>query len=422
MYTRKFNLPEEIEIIEYLDSQTFNGYYGKNDSQSIDQKCTFDILNLNSKCLVNFYEQGKKEVCINDFILSEYSKFIYQNKTSHNGKAILRNETYKEYDKIFGNTLEMLAYANIIEKIKKKKVRYFKITNINLIKKLANSEDACIAFICHYVWLLVKNDLQIVDLLFKMANDPYNKNLKNKFKLSTINWIKNNSNRDKDSSQISQKINNPLFYLFELKKYHSNKKTKIFNQGLNDLSYFRIHVRDKNKKSGLTRKENKNLIINENECNEESYSKIKKVILEANIFYCEELGISLKNVSEYSKKNECNDSLHVHHIWPQSFWDPEKKDQWIHKNMYENLIVLSPNEHYGIAHEKNTKYLNQENLNDILICQYEKIRLLQNKSIYSINKFYSLICLIKKVPENKALRENKNSEQLYRHIEDLLFQ
>ena len=101
MYTRKFNLPEEIEIIEYLDSQTFNGYYGKNDSQSIDQKCTFDILNLNSKCLVNFYEQGKREVCINDFILNEYSKFIYQNKTAHNGKAALRFATHKEYDKIF---------------------------------------------------------------------------------------------------------------------------------------------------------------------------------------------------------------------------------------------------------------------------------------------------------------------------------
>ena len=89
--------------------------------------------------------------------------------------------------------------------------------------------------------------------------------------------------------------------------------------------------------------------------------------------------------------------------------------------MYENLIVLSPNEHYGIAHIKNTKYLNEENLNDILICQYEKIRLLHNKNIYSINKFYSLICLIKKVPENISLRENKNYEQLYRYVEDLLF-
>ena len=67
--------------------------------------------------------------------------------------------------------------------------------------------------------------------------------------------MKDNSNRNKDSSQISQKINNPLFYLFKLKKYNSKKEYKSIEQGLKDLSYFRIHKRDKNKKNGLTRKE-----------------------------------------------------------------------------------------------------------------------------------------------------------------------
>jgi hypothetical protein len=62
--------------------------------------------------------------------------------------------------------------------------------------------------------------------------------------------LRSNSNRNKDAGQISKKIINPLFYLYELPKYHPIKVPRTLEQSIFDLSYFRIHVRDKNKKFG----------------------------------------------------------------------------------------------------------------------------------------------------------------------------
>lgn len=101
-------------------------------------------------------------------------------------------------------------------------------------------------------------------------------------------------------------------------------------------------------------------------------------------------------ISEYSF-NELPDNGHVHHIYPKSFWDENQENESFNRNMLENLIVLSYDEHLGIAHlHGSTSKINEDHIVAILTRQYDKILhfLNQNNDDYSLNNFYKLCCLI----------------------------
>ena len=150
-YLKEFVLPEQKEIIDYLETIEFTGYYKKNIS-SIDQKCTFDILHVNAKCILNFITTKKLKIfSINDFLKDDYTHNLYKEKTSNNGKAVIKEGTKKEYDKVIGNTLEMLSYSEVLDKEYEGNKRIFIVKKIEIIEKLAKSDMACVAFICHFI-------------------------------------------------------------------------------------------------------------------------------------------------------------------------------------------------------------------------------------------------------------------------------
>ena len=416
-YVREFNMPEQIKAINYLNSINITGYYKEVDGGfccAIDQKNTYDLLNVICKCVLNLSNQ-KIDFKIKDFFDDEYSKNILRDKTYDNGKAILRNETLKEYDKIFGNTLETLAYTEILTKKYNGKTRVFSIKNKEILVLLSNSEHACLAFLSHFIFLLTKNDTNIFEKIEKITKNPFNENYKKDFKNTTVNWLKNNSNRNADSTQICKKIDNYLFYLFDLYKYNSNKKTKYLKQSLKDLSYFRVHVRDKNKKHRLTRKENYNFVSKGK--NNFKYDNIKQEIVEFNkkmnnssIVHSE-----LKIYEPY----ELN-SYHVHHIFPRSYWDKNDINEFIEPDMPENLMIMNQTEHYDYAHNfGDTKAINENNLLDILQKQYEKINraISYDDNIYNLKRFYYLLCKIFNLKTNESLE----NDFLIKNIEEILY-
>ena len=121
--------------------------------------------------------------------------------------------------------------------------------------------------------------------------------------------------------------------------------------------------------------------------------------------------------SEYDNKT-ISSTIHIHHIWPLNEFNEKSP---IPPNICENLIILTPNEHNGIAHEHgNTKVLNKNNLNLILHKKYNTIINFLNKKIgqYSKNRFYKLLCYIK----NKQYMSDveKNPEKLEACIQELI--
>ena len=122
MIKREFNLPEQIEVKEYIKSIDFPGYYKQNHGFQcwlIDQKVTYDILNLICKCILNKYG-NKPNISFhhNDFLDDQYSKNIFYSRTSSNGKAILSNKTTKEYDKLFRRLSKRYSDKELEYKIK----------------------------------------------------------------------------------------------------------------------------------------------------------------------------------------------------------------------------------------------------------------------------------------------------------------
>lgn len=418
-YPKKFNISEQKTIIEFLNSINFTGYYKQINNVTIcaiDQKNTYDLLHVISKCILNMVKR-KKFFTIKDFFEDEYSKDILKEKTYDNGKAVLRKETHKEYDKLFGNTFEMLAYAEILTKQYNKKSRVFSVCNDSILNILSNSEYACLAFVSHFIYLLVKDDKEIFKWIDKLVSDPYNNNHKKNFKYSTINWLRKNSNRQADSSQICKKIDNYLFYIFELNKYKSNKNNKYLKQSIKDLSYFRIHVRDKNKVFLLTRKENNNSLKQKSIF---TYSDVKEEVVNINKkinssnFVHSEVMIYEPHILH---------SYNIHHILPKSYWPSTVENNLpIEPDMPENLIIMNQTEHYDYAHNHgDTKTLNENNLTEILQKQYEKILLClkKNETLYDLKRFYFLLCQI----YNFEVMNNNitNDDFLIRNIEDILY-
>ena len=76
---RKFNLKVEQEIASYIETIDFSsGYYKKNNNFKcwiIDQKVTWDVLNITCKCIINIVDvEHKTNFKHQDFLKDAYSK------------------------------------------------------------------------------------------------------------------------------------------------------------------------------------------------------------------------------------------------------------------------------------------------------------------------------------------------------------
>ncbi len=419
---RHFSLKEEHQIIDYIETIDFScGYYKKNNNFEcwiVDQKVTWDILNITCKCVLNLIDTKQKtDFRHQDFFEDEYSRSIYCNRSCSNGKAVLSNElnqknTSKEYDKLFWNNFEFLSYIEVLTKIERKK---YKIKRRDIIEKLASSQEACVAIIC----LSMNKLLYALPLKKSWENYINNKNKMNleKFRNDFFDWMKKTTRHKKDIGQIWCKFINPLFFLYELKKFNPKKIEREWPQSWKDLAYLRIHPRDKQKPPGLTRKEyqsvkKENTYLLNGTIN---LSSAKNSIKKWNQQYYKIVDKSLY-CSEYD--GQMCSTIHIHHIWPQNEFG-----NWldITSDIYENLIILTPNQHSGIAHNHgNTKLLNKNNLNLILRCKYNTIINFLNKQIgnYSKIRFYKLLCYIR----NKKYMSDaeKNPERLESYIQDLI--
>ena len=58
----------------------------------------------------------------------------------------------------------MLSYSEVLDKEYVGNKRIFIVKKIEIIEKLAKSDMACVAFICHFIWKLIKNDENIIKI------------------------------------------------------------------------------------------------------------------------------------------------------------------------------------------------------------------------------------------------------------------
>jgi hypothetical protein len=320
-----------------------------NDARWIDQKCTYDVLSIIADCILAYIGNDiSKEFTVSDIWHYDYAREnvleIFSKPDTESKKAS------NEYDKYFGQPIKLFGYSRILN-VRKSGNRYFyRVKNLELLEYIAFRPINALNFLFLYITKVLKDsDLYLkFEMFFEFQDQDHYKILRDEF----INFtIKNTPiNGETECGRIFTKILNPL--AFKLKK-KGTIKGRISNNIiiLSDLQYNRINWRDElsGKNKMETRVEYNSTIKHYQAKAIEKYAvnKAKRQIRQFNDRW-------RNGVSEVKQSTELVKATQAHHIFPQSLF-PEIADY------LENLIMITPNQHFIMAHPNNqTIYIDRD--------------------------------------------------------------
>lgn len=336
------------------------------DARWIDQKCTYDVISIISDCILEYVDSSS----ISEFTVSDiwHSNYARENVIEIFSKPDPELKAGNEYDKYFGQPIKLLSYSKILNTRKEKNRYYYSINNREILEKIALRPMNALNFLYEYILKVLddSNLISIFDDFFKFQTKEMYEMVKDKFTKFTIEHT--NINGETECGRIFAKIINPIAY--KLKK-RGTERGKISKNPitLNDLQYNRSNWRDElsGKQKSLTRSEyefiEKNNLKTKAMANYE-VNKAKKIVRKFNdIMYNGKSEVY--QISEYLSSIK---ATQAHHIFPQNEV-PEIS------NYLENIIMLTPNQHFGMAHPDNkTQYINKDFQYICLVSKAGKIR------------------------------------------------
>ena len=331
-----------------------------NDARWIDQKCTFDVVSIIADCIIEYVENEKEEFTVSDIWHSEYSRY---NVIEIFSKPDPELKAVNEYDKYFGQPIKLLSYSKILYTRKENNRYFYKVNNKDLLENIALRPTNALNFLYEYIIKVLK-DSDLFDSFEKF------------FKVQTKDEYKNLINKETECGRIFTKIVNPL--AFKLKKLGTEKgRISSKNITMNDLQYNRLNWRDElsGKEKSVTREEYEPTLeqLKSKAFAKYTINKAKKAVRKYNDKYC-------SSKSEVNQKTEIVSATQAHHIFSQS--DYPQIAEYI-----ENLIMLTPNQHFSMAHpNNNTQYIDKDFQYICLLAKSNKI--MDNLLSDFLPKFY----------------------------------
>lgn len=361
------------KIQEYLQSVNFDVRLTK-DARFMDQKVTPDVLCIIADCVLNFDADRNIEFTKDDIWNDNY--FNTNVKTIFNKPDAQNETTRQEYDKFTSQPLRTLAYADILEMRKKGNKNLYKIRNQFLLEFIAMKERNAYIFLYHYL-VKVLSDSGLLrffeDFKNKCIDSRITKEDFQDLKIRFQRFIIGNTpiNGKVEVNRIFPKILN--VYACE-NNIQGTIKGRLSKRQIyyTDLMYNRPNWRDIDKNKGVSRTEaiaeHENLMLEQSE----AYSdyQVQKAMNLIRKMYKE---------SEVKDQWANGEATQIHHIFPRADFP-----QLAH--YLENLIKLTPTQHYTKAHP--------------------------NNKTQEINKDYQLICLLAK--SDSIEQSLKRSEFIYR--------
>ena len=375
-----------IDFITPLDYDVRTSHNGR----WIDQKCTPDVLSFIADCISNYQEEHPDaEFRANDIWLSKYAvenTELFFKKPSPEQKA-----AKNEYDKFFQQPMKLLSHSGVLSERKDKNKNVFKVENKEVLEYVALSERNALIFLRRYIEKVLR-DSGLYDtfenFFQRQGNAPVNKSqmqteysrLKNSFYDFTHSYTA--IKRDLECGRIFTKVLNPLAYFrnaLGTEKGHLSKDVITYDA----LMYNQNNFRDiyTNKPKGITRKEYARqhpVEINEKYYEYQS-TKAKRFLKAFNIQY-------RSGLSEHIESGCENDSAtHIHHIFPKAQY-PEIC------SYLENLIALTPTQHFNRAHPNgNTQEINAEYQKLLLMSKASQIKEnIEKSGLENVERIYEL--------------------------------
>lgn len=386
----------EENIREYFDSMNLSIKQSGN-GRWIDQKCTPDVLSIIADCIISFVElfPAIRVFTSLDIWHSEYAeKNIYNIFKKPN---VENHAARNEYDKFFQQPMELLSYAKILTKIKNGNRNVYSISNRNILEYIAISERNSLKFLQIYIKKVLTDTgiYYCFDSFFSNPTPETFYDVKSVFTNTTKNYTKING--DTESHRIFTKVINPL--AFE-KNTEGTEKGRISKNPItyDMLMYNRDNFRDiySSKPKGLTRGEHKiNRVANTSYNSYAAYSssKAKRFLrLFNDTFRNSKTEVDFDKISDKA--------IHMHHIFPESQFPTIS-------GFYENLIALTPNQHFIEAHPNGqTSRIDRKYQYKCITCKLKNI--CQNLSSNYEDHIYSRKCFLKMLDVGLNTNEFEN--------------
>ncbi len=326
---------KESQIINFLKLSDYNIRKTQN-ARWIDQKCTSDVLSIVADCILEFTQYSiKKSFSVKDIWNNPYTNENV--KTIFSKPDLNSNFSKHEYNKFFSQPIKLLAYSGILFETKTGNRNIHTIQNIELLEYLMQRETNALKFLILYIQKVLTDSgiYPLFDNFLQKQDTESFKQLKDGFTHFTINNTA--INNATECFRIFTKIINPLAFYYGKK---GTRKGFLSNTIItkDELNYNRINWRDIGKNKNTTRQEHElisySIVANSNYF----ISKAKKVVKQ----YNDNFNHSFSEV----KGNEIVQATQIHHIFPV-------QDFPLIADYIENLIALTPNQHFIYAHPNN---------------------------------------------------------------------
>ncbi len=345
------------------------------DARFMDQKVTPDVLCIMADCVLNYvadrHIEFTKDNIWNDNYFNTNVRAIF-NKPDANNET-----TRQEYDKFTSQPLRTLAYSGVLTLRKDGNKNLYRINNKTILEFIAMKERNAYIFLYHYLVKVLSDSGQIryfEDFKTQCQNGTVTKNdfsdLKERFQRFMIGNTAINGTVE--VNRIFPKILN--VYACENNIQGTIKGRLSDNQFYyTDLMYNRPNWRDIGKNKNISRneavEEHETLMMEQNE----AYSdyQVQKAMNMIRKMYKE---------SEIKDQWANGEATQIHHIFPKSDFP-----QLAH--YLENLIKLTPTQHYTKAHPSNkTDAINRDYQLVCLLAKSDSIETSLNRGEFVYRK------------------------------------
>lgn len=327
---------------DYDVRKTHNGRW-------IDQKCTMDVVCLVSDCIVEYTSnKPDKTFTVNDIWYSDYT---VENVQQIFSKPDPTEKASNEYDKYFGQPIKLLDAAGIIHGEKSGRGYTYSIVNQELLEYISFRERNSYNFLCLYIEKVLKDSgiYRMFEYFFRLQDKNSFKELKDAYTSFTIQNTPINGATE--CGRIFTKVLNPLACKYKkcgTERGHLSKD--IITQDM--IMYNQRNWRDilSEKPKDMTRVDYEITLPKPNDDYMTIYriNRAKRNLRRFNDLYRD------GKTELFDERHIMDPATQIHHIFPSNEF-PMIADY------LENLIALTPTQHYSYAHpNNNTQYVDKD--------------------------------------------------------------
>lgn len=327
---------------DYDVRKTHNGRW-------IDQKCTMDVVCLVSDCIVEYTSnRPDKTFTVNDIWYSDYT---VENVQQIFSKPDPTEKASNEYDKYFGQPIKLLDAAGIIHGEKSGRGYTYSIVNQELLEYISFRERNSYNFLCLYIEKVLKDSgiYRMFEYFFRLQDKNSFKELKDAYTSFTIQNTPINGATE--CGRIFTKVLNPLACKYKkcgTERGHLSKD--IITQDM--IMYNQRNWRDilSEKPKDMTRVDYEITLPKPDDDYMTTYriNRAKRNLRRFNDLYRD------GKTELFDERHIMDPATQIHHIFPSNEF-PMIADY------LENLIALTPTQHYSYAHpNNNTQYVDKD--------------------------------------------------------------